>query len=62
MSDSHLKLLLEDYLDKLNNNVLSLEEKINLIEFFVNDPVNKGNEVNGVNNGVNNTLINKYNR
>jgi len=38
--DENILSLLESYIYKLKNSTLTVEERLNLIEFFVNDPNN----------------------
>lgn len=38
--DRELEKVLEKYLHRLRQNMLTCEEKLNLVEFFVNDPTN----------------------
>lgn len=38
--DNELQTFLSNYLDKLRNNTISCEEKMNLIDFFIHDTAN----------------------
>ncbi len=45
---AELKALLESYIEKLDNNELSIEERLNLLEFFANDPNNLASDMTAI--------------
>jgi hypothetical protein len=40
MDDENLTKCLKKYIDKIENGLLTCEERINLVYFFINDPEN----------------------